>query len=89
MKNEFLEFYGKHNISLDAHDVSDLELHYSRRKKLYRQCGIPQLAFRDAEILEVGPGSGYNTLAFFHWDCKHIDLVEANAKGIEGMHNLF
>ena len=32
---------------------------------------------------------GYNTLAFFHWGCRHIDLVEANATGISDMRNLF
>ena len=66
-----------------------MERHYERRRKLYRQCGIPVIAFRNAEILEVGPGSGYNTLAFFHWGSKHVDLVEANPKGIEDMRELF
>lgn len=89
MENDFLEYYGKHNISPVKQDISNIELHYERRKKLYRQCGIPTITFRNAEILEVGPGGGYNTLAFFHWNCKHIDLVEANPKGQEEMRKLF
>lgn len=89
MKNDFLEYYGKHNISPVKQDVSDIKTHFERRKKLYRQCGIPTIAFRNAEILEVGPGGGYNTLAFFQWDSRHIDLVEANPKGREDMRNLF
>lgn len=89
MKNDFLEYYGKHNISPVKQDVSNIEIHYERRKKLYRQLGIPTIAFRNAEILEVGPGGGYNTLAFFHWNVKHVDLVEANPKGREDMQQLF
>lgn len=89
MKNDYLEYYGKHHISPVKQDIKNLERHYERRRKLYRQCGIPVIAFRNAEILEVGPGSGYNTLAFFHWGSKHVDLVEANPKGIEDMRELF
>lgn len=45
--------------------------------------------FENAEIIEVGPGSGYNTLAFFEWGAKHIDLVEANPQGLKDMQQLF
>jgi len=89
MKNDFLEYYGAHNISPVQQDISNIELHYERRKKLYRQCGIPIMSFRNAEMLEVGPGGGYNTLAFFSWDIKHIDLVEANPAGLADMRRLF
>lgn len=89
MKNDQLEYYIQHNISPERQNIDDIETHYERRKKLYRQCGIPEIAFRNAEILEVGPGGGYNTLAFFHWNCKHVDLVEANPQGIRDMKLLF
>lgn len=89
MKNDFLEYYGTHSISPVRQNISDFGLHMERRRKLYRQCGIPVLAFRDAEILEVGTGGGYNTLAFFHWNVKHADLVEANPQGIRDMRRLF
>lgn len=89
MKTDFLQYYGEHNISPVRQDISDIELHYERRKKLYRQCGIPTITFKNVEILEVGPGGGYNTLAFFHWDIEHIDLVEANPAGREDMQRLF
>ena len=51
MKNDQLEYYRKHNISPERQDISNIDVHYARRKKLYRQCGIPEIAFRDAEIL--------------------------------------
>lgn len=89
MKNDFLEYYGKYNISPVKQDISDIEIHCKRRQKLYRQCGIPTIAFRNADILEVGPGGGYNTLAFFIWNAKHVDLVEANPQGVDDMQELF
>ncbi len=89
MKNDQLKYYGEYNISPEKQNIDDIELHYIRRKKLYRQCGLPEIAFRDANILEVGPGGGYNTLAYFEWNCKHIDLVEANPQGIQDMQLLF
>lgn len=88
-ENDFLKFYGKHGISPVRQDLSNKELHYMRREKLYRQLGMPVMLFKNADMLEIGPGGGYNTLAFFEWDIKHIDLVEANPKGIEDMEILF
>lgn len=58
MENNYIEYYGKHDISPVKQDIKDIEVHYNRRKKLYRQCGIPAIAFRNAKILEVGPGGG-------------------------------
>lgn len=89
MKNDFLEYYGEHSISPVRQNLKNFEVHLERRKKLYRQCGVPVLAFRDAEILEVGPGGGYNTLGFFQWNARHVDLVEANPQGIDDMQRLF
>lgn len=58
MENDFLEYYGEHSISPVHQDITDIELHYNRRKKLYRQCGIPIMTFRNAELLEIGAGGG-------------------------------
>ena len=58
MNNDFLEYYGEHSISPVRQDITDIALHYERRKKVYRQCGIPLLAFRNAELLEIGAGGG-------------------------------
>lgn len=35
------------------------------------------------------PWGGYNTLAFFHWESQHVDLVEANPWGRKDMEKLF
>lgn len=86
--NKFIEYYGEHGISPVKQDLSDINRHYAKREKLYRQLGIPTIAFCGKKILEVGPGSGYNTLAFFEWGAM-CTLVEPNKAGIFEMKKLF
>ena len=86
--NSFIEYYGERKISPVVQDISDIEKHYKKREKLYRQLGMPPILFRNANILEVGPGSGYNTLAFFQWGAN-VHLVEPNPTGIKDMRHLF
>ncbi len=98
-ENDYQRYYGEKNISPVHQNIDDLPMHFERRRKLYRQCGIPLIAFRNANILEVGPGSGYNTLALFHFLSAFgkdeslagggITLVEPNPRGIEDMVALF
>lgn len=90
MKNNFLKYYGEKNISPVKQDISDFQLHCRRREKLYRQLGLPFCLFKDKNILEIGPGSGYNTLVLLQGGgVKKIDLVEPNQKGISDMQSLF
>ena len=87
-ENGFVAFYDKHKISPVSQDISDLDRHVSRRRKLYRMLGIDYRLFRGAEILEVGAGSGHNTL-FFLLIGARVDIVEPNRTGREQMKKLF
>ena len=75
--NPQLSYYLTHGISPVHQDISDLNLHLVRREKLYRKLGIPSIAFKNKRLLEIGPGGGFNSLAFFAWGAN-IDFVEAN-----------
>ena len=86
--NEFLKFYGEHHISPVSQDISDFERHLARRKRLYELVNIHPFAFRGARMLEVGAGSGYNTLLFLKLGAI-VDIVEPNAAGREQMIKLF
>ena len=88
-ENSMLKYYCSKNISPVHQDISDLCKHFSRREKLYRQCGVPAGFLQGKNVLEIGPGSGYNTLAFFQWGASKVDLVEPNSKGREDMLSLF
>lgn len=87
--NPFVTFYGKHKISPVHQDISDFGIHLMRREKLYNSLGIPTMAFAGKRIVEVGPGGGYNTLAFFSWGAAHVDLIEPNKKAQDEVSDLF
>lgn len=78
-ENHFVSFYGKHNISPVRQNLSDINLHYLRRQKLYRSLGLAPFCFKDKMVLEIGPGGGYNSLAYFQWGA-HVEFVEPNPK---------
>lgn len=88
MRNEFLEYYKQNKISPVSQDISDLNLHIKRRNRLYALLGINADSFKGARILEVGAGSGYNTLVFLLAGAK-VDIVEPNPTGREDMKRLF
>lgn len=75
--NPFVEYYEKNNISPVKQNISNLKEHLIRRERLYRTLGIPVVTFRDKKVLEIGPGGGYNSVAFFYWGAS-VDFVEPN-----------
>lgn len=81
-ENPFVSFYSKYKISPVHQDISTLKNHLKRREKLYRLLGLPPVTFSNRKILEVGPGGGYNALAYFHWGAT-VDFVEPNPKAQE------
>ena len=78
-ENPFISFYGQHDISPVRQDLSDMKEHLRRREKLYRSLGLPPFIFSGRKVLEVGPGGGYNSLAFVTWGAKMV-FVEPNPK---------
>ena len=58
MSETILEYYRKQGISTEHGVDEDWDKHIKRRKKLYRQLGIPVLAIKGSSILEIGPGGG-------------------------------
>jgi SAM-dependent methyltransferase len=79
----FVDYYGEHNISPVAQDISDLTRHFERRASLYRSLGIPPLYIRGRDVIEFGPGSGYNALYTEHLGPRRYLMVDANPRGIE------
>lgn len=79
MGETLLDYYRKYSISTEHGVDAEWDKHLARRKKLYRQLGIPILALRGSNILEVGPGEGHNTLPLLkEWGIAHVDLLEPN-----------
>jgi hypothetical protein len=88
-KNDHLTFYKEHDISPVRQDITDLSKHFDRRGSLYRYLGLPKISFKDKNIIEVGPGSGHNSLYVASCKPKSYDLLEPNPTGQEGITQLY
>jgi len=86
---DHLEFYEEHNISPVRQDITNLERHIQRRSSLYEQLGLPSLLFRDKKVLEIGPGSGHNSLYVASCRPKKYDLLEPNKRGQKDINDLY
>ncbi|MGA9298697.1 MAG: hypothetical protein WBW45_00465, partial [Bradyrhizobium sp.] len=60
--NGHLGYYIEHGISPVTYRTDDIGAHFDRRDSLYRSLGLPSIAFKSADVLEVAPGSGQNSL---------------------------
>jgi SAM-dependent methyltransferase len=78
----FVDFYRKYDISPVSQDISDLALHFGRRRGLYRQIGLPPGLLKGRSILEFGPGSGHNSLFTAHCQPSRYVLVDANDRAL-------
>lgn len=87
--SNFLKFYEEHGISPVSQDIKDLDLHFHRRIGLYRTLGITPLLFKNRDVLEIAPGSGYNSIVTASFGPSRYDLVEPNRTGFDEMIGLF
>jgi len=88
-KIDHLQFYMKNNISPVHQDISNLSRHLDRRGSLYRYLGMPESYFKGIDVLEVGPGSGHNSLYVASCLPNSYDLLEPNPTGQEGIRQLY
>jgi hypothetical protein len=86
---DHLEFYLENRISPVRQDISDLQKHLERRSTLYRRLGVPARHITGNRVLEVGPGSGHNSLYLAACRPAALDLVEPNPVGRQGIEALY
>lgn len=84
----YLTFYKTNNISPVRQDISDLSKHFSRRNALYRHLGIIPSLFSQKDVLEFGPGSGYNSIFTASLNPREYVLVDGNPTGIQSTKEL-
>ncbi|MGB7120125.1 MAG: methyltransferase domain-containing protein [Bradyrhizobium sp.] len=76
-----LGYYIEHGISPVTYRTDDIGAHFDRRDSLYRSLGLPPIAFKGADVLEVAPGSGQNSLYVAACAPASLTLVEPNPTG--------
>jgi SAM-dependent methyltransferase len=84
-----VDFYRRNGISPVRQDISNLEAHFSRRGGLYRQLGLLPAFFRGRSVLEVGPGSGFNSIYTATLEPSRYVLLEGNPAGVADIERLF
>ena len=87
--SDHLTFYQKNEVSPVLQDVADAKKHLVRRESLYRSLGLPSTFFRDRTVLEVGPGSGQNSLHVASSMPRSLTLVEPNKSGVSQIEKSF
>jgi ubiquinone/menaquinone biosynthesis C-methylase UbiE len=75
----FLDYYNKNNCMPVEQDISNLAKHFSRRDSLYRSLGIVPGAIEGKNILELGPGSGHNSIHTRSHNPKKYVLVDGSS----------
>lgn len=84
----FVDFYSSHGIIPTRQDISNLVQHLERRHALYRHLGLPPGAFRNASVLEFGPGSGHNAVATGRLKPRRYLLVDGNPPSLASTEKL-
>lgn len=87
--NDYIDYYKKNKISPVRQDINDFDKHLLRRTSLLRQLSIHPSMIENKDILEVGPGGGYNALANHAMNPKSYTLVEPNEVGFKELKENF
>jgi len=77
----FINYYNEHNI-IPVTQIIDAG-HVSKRHYLYTTLGVPSCAISKWDILEFGPGGGYNAVATSTFGPNKYTLVDASSASID------
>ena len=84
-----LEHYLKEKISPVNYDIPNLKKHFQIRGSLYRLLGLIPSFFKGKNVLEVGPGSGQNSIYIASLFPKIYDLLEPNPYACKDISKIF
>jgi len=89
MTESLLDFYRRHGISPVRQDIRNLDAHFARRAALYRHLGLLPAFLLGRTVLEIGPGSGFNSVYTASLRPSRYVLVEGNPRGVADIGKLF
>lgn len=84
-----LDYYVSQGISPVHQNIQNIDTHFDRRQALYQTLGLLPSAFEGRTVLEVGPGSGHNSLFVASLKPARYVLVEANPRAVTEIAQLY
>ncbi len=88
-EKSLIDFYRDNKVSPVRQNIENLRAHFERRESLYRHLGILPSYMRGRKVVEIGPGSGFNSLYTAYLAPSSYLLIEGNPKGVEEIESLF
>ena len=86
---DHLSFYSENKISPVNQNILNLKKHFMRRSYLYNKLGISKNLISKSRVLEIGPGSGHNSLYTANCNPLFYDIVEPNKSAIKEIRKNF
>jgi 2-polyprenyl-3-methyl-5-hydroxy-6-metoxy-1,4-benzoquinol methylase len=81
-KHAFVSFYNEHGVIPVSQDIGHPDFLF-RRESLYKLLGVPIPSLRDRDILEFGPGGGYNATALAPASPRSMVFVDASVQSLQ------
>jgi len=78
----------ENNVSPVKQNISNLEIHYNRRRHLLSSLGITPVLLEGKKILEFGPGSGHNSTYLASLKPKIFELFDGNITGVNDVKSI-
>jgi 2-polyprenyl-3-methyl-5-hydroxy-6-metoxy-1,4-benzoquinol methylase len=85
MKRPFIDFYEKIGFAPTGQQEGQVQKHRENRTNLYRKLGLHSGVFRGANVLEVGPGSGENSIDLLDRGIRSLKLVDGVPAVLESL----
>lgn len=82
----FVDYYNTNNIIPVSQDLTDLDAFIFRRNYLYQTLGLPLARIKNLNVIEFGPGGGYNAVATSKFGPERYVFVDATAASIAELH---
>lgn len=72
-----------------AKQILDKDIYFNTRRYLYRSLGVRKESIEDKDILEIGPGHGYNAIVNAEYNPGLYEMVEINTESCKNIDMLF
>lgn len=82
-KRPFVDYYNKYNIIPTSQNIKNFKQFLFQRNYLYTTLGLPLNFLHNKEIIEFGPGGGWNAVATSFFKPKLYVFVDASNKSVD------